>query len=393
MRIAVMSLSLSLLSSVALAEGVLEAGFTVGAHAFSTNSELGVSDGMEGASPQSSALLGGRLSYAFIEQVVGELELVLVPTVDDRVSGASAVFGMRAQLRYEPFQSSLMGGKLHPFLLAGYGAIALRTDSSELKNDIDQAYEWGLGARYMLSPKMALRFDGRHLIIPDRTENGATSNFEITAGLTWHFGKQRRAPTLRERVIGAPGLVTTATGTPPANDGKSGKVAPVASAPTSPPPPPPASRVEAPVADPDADKDLLVDAKDRCPGEAETVNGYEDGDGCPDPKHPDMPAVPFARSSVGFSAESAAALEKTLLVLQQNQQLRIEIGGHSSSDESNKTLSLRRAEAVKAYLVARGIAEGRLRVLGYRDEQPVATDRAGRAKNRRVELRLLPLEP
>ncbi|MBK7535799.1 MAG: OmpA family protein [Myxococcales bacterium] len=61
---------------------------------------------------------------------------------------------------------------------------------------------------------------------------------------------------------------------------------------------------------------------------------------------------------------------------------------------SSRALSLRRAEAVKAYLVHRGIQEGRLRVLGYRDEQPVSADRssAGRAKNRRVELRLLPLE-
>ena len=431
----------SLAPSVASAEGRLEAGVTVGGHVFSDNSELGVPDLMGGASPQSSGMLGGRLGYAFLEQFIGEVELVLVPTVDDEKSGATAVFGLRGQVRYEPFSDRLMGGKLHPFLLVGYGAMAVRTDSTELEDDADQSYEWGLGTRYQLSSSMALRFDARHLLLPDRSKNGATSNFEFSAGLSWHFGPDRRALATREVVAGSPGLITPApsSGAAGATGGgasagatagpavSGGAVATVSAAPTTPPPPPPAARVEAPPANPDTDRDGVLypqdlcpkevedrdgfrdddgcpdpdndgdgvaDGNDRCVGDAETINGYTDSDGCPDSQHPEMAAVPFVRGSLGFTAESAASLDKTFQVLQQNPAFRVEIGGHSSSDESSRALSLRRAEAVKAYLVHRGIQEGRLRVLGYRDEQPVSADRssAGRAKNRRVELRLLPLE-
>lgn len=426
---AVMSSLVLASPAVALAEGRMEVGVEVGGHVFSDNSELGVPDLMGGASPQSSGLLGGRVGYAFLPELVGEVELVLVPTVDDEKSGATAVFGLRGQARYEPFGETLVEGKLRPFVLAGYGAMALRTDSSVLEDDIDQAYEWGLGTRYFLSPKMALRFDARHLIIPDRSKNGATSNFEVAVGVTWHFGPDRHAPRLRERQVGAPGLLTGAapTGAPagggaaPARGSESPAAAAVAAAPAAKQPEPPPSNPDSdkdgvlyPIdqcpndaedqdgfrdddgcPEADNDGDGLADGTDRCPGDPETVNGYADDDGCPDATHPEMTAVPFAKGSVGFSAESAASLERSLQVLQANLALRVELGGHTSSDESNRTLSLRRAEAVRDYLVRRGVAESRLRVLGYRDAQPVTPSRssAARAKNRRVELRLLPLEP
>lgn len=148
---------------------------------------------------------------------------------------------------------------------------------------------------------------------------------------------------------------------------------------------------------PEADNDLdgIGDSIDRCATDAETINGYADGDGCPDAYHPDLPAVVFAKGSSNFTAESAALLDKAFQTLQANPVFRVELGGHSSSDESSRVLSLRRAEAVKDYLIRRGVSAERLRVLGYRGGQPLTTDKssAGRAKNRRVELKLLPLAP
>ena len=68
--------------------------------------------------------------------------------------------------------------------------------------------------------------------------------------------------------------------------------------------------------------------------------------------------------------------------------------GHTDSigtDAYNQRLSIRRAEAVKAYLVSRGIEANRVYTEGKGEKQPVADNKtaAGRAKNRRVEIEVV----
>jgi OOP family OmpA-OmpF porin len=68
--------------------------------------------------------------------------------------------------------------------------------------------------------------------------------------------------------------------------------------------------------------------------------------------------------------------------------------GHADSigsDEYNQRLSVRRAEAVKAYMVSRGIEPNRVYTEGKGEKQPVASNRTsdGRAKNRRTEIELI----
>ena len=68
--------------------------------------------------------------------------------------------------------------------------------------------------------------------------------------------------------------------------------------------------------------------------------------------------------------------------------------GHTDSvgsDAYNQKLSVRRAEAVKAYLVSKGIAANRIYTEGKGEKQPVASNKtaAGRAKNRRVEVEVV----
>jgi OOP family OmpA-OmpF porin len=68
--------------------------------------------------------------------------------------------------------------------------------------------------------------------------------------------------------------------------------------------------------------------------------------------------------------------------------------GHTDSigtDAYNEKLAIRRAEAVKAYLVGKGIEGNRVYTEGKGEKQPVADNKtsAGRAKNRRVEIEVV----
>ena len=68
--------------------------------------------------------------------------------------------------------------------------------------------------------------------------------------------------------------------------------------------------------------------------------------------------------------------------------------GHTDwvgSEAYNQRLSVRRAEAVKAYLVSKGIERNRIYTEGKGEKQPIADNRTaeGRAKNRRVEVEVV----
>ena len=72
--------------------------------------------------------------------------------------------------------------------------------------------------------------------------------------------------------------------------------------------------------------------------------------------------------------------------------------GHTDwtgSDAYNQKLSVRRAEAVKAYLVSKGIEANRIYTEGKGEKQPAADNRTreGRAKNRRVEIEVVGTRP
>ena len=73
-----------------------------------------------------------------------------------------------------------------------------------------------------------------------------------------------------------------------------------------------------------------------------------------------------------------------------NPDVQVEISGHTDSqgsDELNQDLSLRRAQAVKNWLVQKGIASNRIKTVGKGEKEPVAdnTTAEGRAANRRIE--------
>jgi outer membrane protein OmpA-like peptidoglycan-associated protein len=96
-----------------------------------------------------------------------------------------------------------------------------------------------------------------------------------------------------------------------------------------------------------------------------------------------------------FKTESYTELNKLEAMLSQNQNIVMEIAGHTDAvgtKEYNQYLSLKRAQAVKEYLTKKGISTRRIKAVGYGKSKPLASnddERGGRELNRRVEFKVL----
>lgn len=103
----------------------------------------------------------------------------------------------------------------------------------------------------------------------------------------------------------------------------------------------------------------------------------------------------FDYGKATFRDESYAELNKLENMLKQNDRVQVEISGHTdnvSSAAFNKKLSLKRANAVKDFLVSKGIDTRRVTTVGYGEERPLASnddEKDGRELNRRVEFKVL----
>ncbi len=147
--------------------------------------------------------------------------------------------------------------------------------------------------------------------------------------------------------------------------------------------------------DPDTDKDGIPDAADTCVTEPETWNKYEDGDGCPDQLPQNVSSyigtiegVFFASGKATINPKSWSSLDSTVAVLREYPSVRVEASGHTDDREKAPAkLALRRAQAVRDYVVERGVAAGRVDVRGAGADEPIGDNSTakGRAKNRRVQ--------
>jgi outer membrane protein OmpA-like peptidoglycan-associated protein/opacity protein-like surface antigen len=104
--------------------------------------------------------------------------------------------------------------------------------------------------------------------------------------------------------------------------------------------------------------------------------------------------VTFDFGSAEFKTESYPILYNAAQMLLQNPDIKIEIQGYTDdtgSDTYNLNLSLKRANAVKDYLVSHGVAAERLTAVGLGSQNPVGSNKTpeGRVLNRRIEFKIL----
>jgi OOP family OmpA-OmpF porin len=299
-----------------------------------------------------------------------------------------------------------------PFALVGAGAFGVASPRAAVGNDVDASIHLGLGLKTYLSRRTMLRLDFRDIISTRRgVATGATNTLEVLLGFSIVLGRKKdydqvpKAPVLPDRdgdgvldtddqCPDVPGEKPSGCPAPGDRDGD-GFLDPDDKCPEEPGIAPDGCP------DPDPDKDGILGKDDQCPTDPENKNGFEDGDGCPDTIPQDIEQFEGTLEGVNFDfgkdtlrAESKTKLDKAADIMAKHPSVRVEIIGHTDSvggRDANMNLSQRRADAVKRYLVEKGVAGDRIDTRGAGPDEPIDSNRsdAGRAKNRRIEFKVL----
>ena len=261
------------------------------------------------------------------------------------------------------------GNGFRPFLSAGLGAARDKLSGATNAGKTSPFVAAGLGARYQFNDKLALQADWKrvHSILKDSTRtalgqaagNNPNNNY-LGLALNYSFGSTGAAPSRMSEMTPPPAPMETATVPPPAP-------APMAAAPAAEPAPAPAPTTAA--------------VKPASRMEKITMQGTE----------------LFAINKADLRAPQPKLDELADMLVKNPSITGIVVTGHTDrlgTDKINKALSQRRADAVKSYLVGKGVAANRIQAVGKGSTQPVktCTDKT-RAKlvaclepNRRVEV-------
>jgi outer membrane protein OmpA-like peptidoglycan-associated protein len=155
----------------------------------------------------------------------------------------------------------------------------------------------------------------------------------------------------------------------------------------------------------DSDGDGVPDNLDKCPN---TPKGVQvDSEGCPIKKETETIILPGEIESLVLSGDTNFEFNKAKLLpnayealkglvstINEHPKYKWEIGGHTDgigSASYNTKLSKQRAQAIVDYLVSKGANRNNLKIVGYGEDKPIATNETleGRSMNRRVEIKLL----
>ena len=143
---------------------------------------------------------------------------------------------------------------------------------------------------------------------------------------------------------------------------------------------------------PDTDNDGVNDEEDKCPN----TPGPKSNNGCPELKQYNFEAknIQFGTGSAEFTKGASAELVKLADIMKAHAEIRkVNIEGHTDNTgkaDKNMALSQKRVDAVKAFLVKKGVDAARLGATAFGDTKPAADNAtpAGRAANRRVEFKV-----
>lgn len=376
---------------------------------------------------------GAHVGYFFTRHLSAELEggfaqpRTQVPLVFTTVRWASASLVLTVGA----------GARNLPYVLGGYTRIDYGGNAPY--DFADHAVHGAVGDRILLFNGAAVRFEGRAIYAPstDPRFGGKWAGHLVgSIGLTMFAPSRSAGDADRDRVADAtdacpdtpagvpvdrrgcpldsdgdavangidrcpntpPGAQVDRTGCPldTDRDGVFDGIDQCAATPTG-------SAVDARGCPFDADADGVADQLDRCPATARGV--AVDAAGCParDSTAGLLPGrgpvvlrgVSFETGSTALTPGSYGTLDGVAAALAAHPDIRVEIAGYTDNagaPGTNLRLSQLRAEAVRAYLVSRGVGAGRLTARGYGSANPVASNAtaAGRVQNRRVELHRLP---
>ena len=281
-----------------------------------------------------------------------------------RWASASVVLNVRA-------------GRNIPYLLGGYTRIQYGGANDAPYDFGDHAIHGAVGDRITLIEGVSLRLEGRAIFAPrtdPRFGGNWAGHFVGSAGVSMFAlgGPRRVGDADRDGVRDA---ADACPGTPPgvAVDGRGCTL--------------------------DADGDGVADALDRCASTAR--NTAVDAAGCP-AASVDLARVFGVVRGVSFEAGGSTLTQGSYAVLNDiaaalivHPEIRVEIAAYTDDSGVPGTIvrmTQQRAEVVRSYLAGRGVASARMVARGYGSANPVASNAtpAGRAQNRRVELRRLP---
>lgn len=149
--------------------------------------------------------------------------------------------------------------------------------------------------------------------------------------------------------------------------------------------------------EPDTDGDGVIDKVDKCKFEA----GPASNNGCPifeidlEKRLSELAnSILFLSGSDQYYSQFEAELDEIAELMKKHNNLKFQIQGHTDnigSAESNLKLSLRRVNTILNYLVSKGVNQFNLKVKGFGESMPITTNDTpdGRAKNRRVEIKII----
>ena len=365
--------------------GDLTWGGFLGGQTFSSNSSLGTPPTT--TSFASSAVFVGRLGYYVFSWVTPELELPITLTTPRDGEATIGVITPRLQGRFDVYDT----GDLRAFCLLGGGApISLSSRSSIAKSgDIVWAGHVGLGASFEPSRGLSFRVDARYQLVPARGDDAVAHEFGFMVTIYRAKTHDKGPAALDEEDLAALAALED-----PDGDGILGD------ADKCPDRAEDVDGYEDADGCPDIDNDFdgELDIADQCPMIPETHNGFKDLDGCPDEVPEEVAAIEGPIAKIDFKGNeltrgSYRSLEKIAGTLQIYPSVRIEIAGHTDNsleDEVAFETSIVRAEAVRQFLIDKGIKPHRITALGLGATEPIADNetKAGRKENNRVVIKL-----